>query len=224
MVYSVNVDKKQKKREKNRNRRKREKQRNRGDHPPSQPLIPPKPVSPRPHAFTIASGIAGLLLAGFAGFIGWWTNFAQPDIRYVPSTDSESVTEIDSKVDSAGNFVHNLRLRPKFINVAFKSGFIDKAEFVPETIETLPDIKITSIGRTPLHWREATPVEITFIMTIPTDSLNHLNTTRELKIEQVLSVFDNTGKKVDHLPNGMLGRIKMNFKQVVKVQATNIHP
>jgi hypothetical protein len=220
------VDKRQKKREKNRNRRKREKQRNRGDHPPSpsQPLIPPKPVSPRPHAFTIATGIAGLLLAGFAGFIGWWTNFAQPDIRYVPSTDSESVTEIDSKVDSAGNFVHNLRLRPKFINVAFKSGFIDKAEFVPETIETLPDIKITSIGRTPLHWHEEVPVEITFIMTIPTDSLNHLNTTRELKIEQVLSVFDNTGKKVDHLTNGMLGRIKMNFKQVVKVQATNIHP
>jgi hypothetical protein len=48
-------------------------------------------------------------------------------------------------------------------------------------------------------------------MTIPTDSLNHLNTNRELKIEQVLSVFDNTGKKVEHLINGMLGRIKMNF-------------
>ncbi len=178
-------------------------------------------MSPRPHAFTIAASIAGLVLTGF---IAWWANFAQPDIRYVPNTDSESVTEIDSKVDSAGNFVHNLRLRPKFINFAFKSGFIDKAEFVPQTIETLPDIKITGIGKTPLRWHEETPVEITFIMTIPTDSLNHLNTTRELKIEQVLSVFDNTGKKVDHLTNGMLGRIKMNFKQVVKVQATNIHP
>jgi len=219
------VDKKQKKREKNRNRRKREKQRKRGEHPPpSQPPIPAQPVSPRPHVFTIAATIITISISLMSAFGVWWTNFAQPDIRYVPSTDSESVTEIDSKVDSAGNFVHNLRLRPKFMNVAFKSGFIDKAEFVPETIETLPDIKITGIGKTSLRRNEETPVEITFLLTIPTDSLSHLNTNRELKIEQVLSVFDNTGKKVDRLTNGMLGRIKMNFKQVVKVQATNIHP
>ncbi|PYU68833.1 MAG: hypothetical protein DMG49_15040 [Acidobacteria bacterium] len=216
------------KRKKKRLKKKRERQRHRGDVPPS--LQPPTPsaVSPRPHTFNIAAtiitislGVITLLLSAFGV---WWTNFAQPDIRYIANTDSESVTEIDSKVDSAGNFVHNLRLRAKFMNVAFKSGFIDKAEFIPETIETLPDIKITGIGKTPLRWREETPVEITFIMTIPTDSLNHLNTTRELKIEQVLSVFDNTGKKVDHLTNGMLGRIKMNFKQVVKLQATSIHP
>jgi len=29
-------------------------------------------------------------------------------------------------------------------------------------------------------------------MTIPTDAVNNLNTTRELAVEQVLAVFDNT--------------------------------
>jgi hypothetical protein len=209
------VDDKEK-RKKKRLKKKRERRSHREDRLPSPPPTPAKPVSPRPHAFTIAATIVGLVVTVFGV---WWTNFAQPDIRYVPSVDSESVTEIDSKVDSQGNFVHNLRLWPKFINVAFKSGFIDKAEFVPETTETLPDIRITGIGKTSLRWNQETPVEITFLLTIPTDTLDHLNTTRELKIEQVLSVFDNTGKKVDHLTNGMFGRIKMNFKQVVKIQA-----
>jgi len=207
------------KRKKRRLKKKRDRQRHRDDRLPSPPPSPSKPVSPRPHAFTIVATIVGLVVTVFGV---WWANFAQPDIRYVPSIDPEAVTEIDSKVDSQGNFVHNLRLRPKFINVAFKSGFIDKAEFVPETIETLPDIKLTSIGKTWLRWNQETPVEITFLLTIQTDIAHNLNAHRELKIEQVLAVFDNTGKKVDHLTNGMFGRIKMNFKQLVKIQAATI--
>ena len=67
-------------------------------------------------------------------------------------------------------------------------------------------------------------VEINFILTIPTNALNHLNTTRELKIEEVISAFDNTGKKVELLTNGLLGRIKIDFKQMVKIQATKTQP
>ena len=131
-------------------------------------------------------------------------------------------------MDSAGNFVHNLRVRPKFVNYGFKPGYFDKVEFVPLTVETLPDIKITSIGKSLLHRNEEKVVEITFIMTVPTNALKHLNTTRELNIKEVISAFDNTGKKVELLTSGLLGRIEMDFKQVVEIQAkktpaTKIH-
>ena len=184
---------------------------------------PEKSVSPRPHGFTII-GIAVAAGLSFLGIcvtvlIAWWNSYAQPDIRYIPRTDSEELTELSSAVDSAGNFVHNLRVRPKFVNYGFKPGYIDKVEFVPLTVETLPDIKITSIGKSLLRRNEEKVVEITFIMTVPTNALKHLNTTRELNIKEVISAFDNTGKKVELLTNGLLGRIEMDFKQVVEIQA-----
>jgi hypothetical protein len=61
-------------------------------------------------------------------------------------------------------------------------------------------------------------------MTIPTDPLNHINTTRQLSVDQVLAVFDNTGKKVDHLEDGKFGRIRFNLKDIVNVELNGIRP
>jgi len=121
-------------------------------------------------------------------------------------------------MDDAGNFVHSLRLRPTFTNYSLKPGFIDKAELVPQSIATLPDVKITSINKTPIFWHRQKQIEITFLMTVPTDPLNHLNTTRELTVDQVLAVFDNTGRKVDHLEDGKFGRIRFTLKNIVNTQ------
>jgi hypothetical protein len=113
-------------------------------------------------------------------------------------------------------------LRPTFTNYSIKPGFIDKAEFVPESITTLPDIKITSINKTFIYWHKPKQIEITFLMTLPTDAMNNLNTTQKLAIDQVLAAYDNTGKKVDRLPNGMFGRIRFNFKELVTIQLKGI--
>lgn len=225
------------KRARKRHKRKREKGRHRGDQPlqplPSPPPLPENSISPRPHGFTIigivlgvAVSVAGILVTIL---IAWWNSYAQPDIRYIPKTDSEEIAELSSAVDGAGNFIHNLRVRPRFVNYGYKPGYIDKVEFVPMTVETIPDIKITSIGKTLLNHNEEKVVEITFIMTIPTNAFSHLNTTRDLKVEELISAFDNTGKKVELLTNGMLGRIKLDFRQLVEIHAaqtpvTKIHP
>jgi hypothetical protein len=169
----------------------------------------------RPHGLTITFSAIGILLAGIALF---W-NVAQPDIRYIPTLDPEALTVLESKIDGAGNLVYNVRLRPKFTNFSFKPGLIDKVDFVPQSIATLPDIKITSIEKTLIFWHEEKRTEITFLMTIPTDAANNLNTTRELAMDQVLIAFDNTGKKIDHLPNGMFGRIRFNFKDIIKISS-----
>jgi hypothetical protein len=167
----------------------------------------------RPHPITITLGGIAILIASLA----FYWNVTQPDIRYIPSLGPETMIVTESKVDGSGNFVHYFRLRPTFTNYSIKPGFIDKAEFVPESITTLPDIKITSINKTFIYWHKPKQIEITFLMTLPTDAMNNLNTTRELAIDQVLAAYDNTGKKVDRLPNGMFGRIRFTFKDLVTI-------
>lgn len=154
------------------------------------------------------------------GLITLYWNLAQPDLRYVPRSDPELMTVLETKFDSSGNLIHNLRARPTFTNYSFKPGFIDKAEFVPQTIATLPDIKVTGINKTRIFWHQEKQVEITFLMAVPTDVANNPNSTRELAMEEVLSVFDNTGKKVDHLQNGLFGRIHFDLKDVVNTRPT----
>jgi hypothetical protein len=185
------------------------KQRDRAKKPAQTKLT----LSGRPHILTIILSGIGILLTGFAIY---WPN-VQPDIRYVSTLGPETITVLESKMDGAGNFVHHLRLRPTFTNRSLKAGFIDEAELVPQSIEPLPEVKVTSINKTLIHWHEQKQIEITFIMTVPTDPLSHLNTTRQLTVDQVLAVFDNTGKKVDHLENGMFGRIRFNLKDIVNV-------
>jgi hypothetical protein len=167
-----------------------------------------------PHILTITLTVTRILLAGFALY---W-NIAQPDIRYVSRLGPETVTVVESKVDGAGNFVHSLRLRPTFTNHSLKPGFIDKAELVPQSIATLPEGKVTSINKTFIFWHQPKQIEITFLMTVPTDPLNHINTIRQLTLDQVLAVFDNTGRKVGHLEDGMFGRIRFNLKDIVNVE------
>jgi hypothetical protein len=167
----------------------------------------------RPHALTITLTAIGLIIAAIALY---W-NIAVPDIRYVSSLAPETMAVVESKVDAAGNFVHSVRMRPTFTNYSLKPGFIDKAEFAPQTISTLPDMKITGIDKTFIFWHQKKQIEITFLMTIPTDPLNHLNTTRELGIDQVLSTYDNTGRKIDLSTNGLFGRIRFNFKEIADI-------
>jgi hypothetical protein len=201
---------------KQRNRARRQKEHK--NEATNQPAKTKPAQTGRPHGLTITFSVIGLLLASIALY---W-KFAQPDLRYIATLGPETIVVLERKVDSAGNLVYSLRLRPTFTNHSLKPGFIDKAELVPQSIATLPDVKVTSINKTFIFWHQQKQIEITFLMTVPTDPLNHLNTTRELTVDQVLAVFDNTGRKVDHLEDGMFGRIRLNLKDIVNTQLGGI--
>ena len=63
---------------------------------------------------------------------------------------------IDQKGDSV--FLTSVRLRVK--NVAIKHGRIEKAEFVPFTIQTRPRIEVLGVESRDLRWGEAQVVEV----------------------------------------------------------------
>jgi hypothetical protein len=176
----------------------------------------PKLFSLRPHPITIFLTVFGLLISGAALY---WA-IGQPDIRYIPVLDPQSMTTVESTVDSAGNFIDNIKVRTTYTNFSFKPGYIDKVEFVPQSIETLPNIKVTGIDKTFIYWHQKKVIEVNFLMTTPSDPLNHANTICELKIDQVLAVYDNSGKRVQLLPDGRYGRIDLKFNRNVTVKVT----
>jgi hypothetical protein len=160
--------------------------------------------------------VFGLLLSCAALY---WA-IGKPDIRYIPVLDPESMTTVESTIDGAGNFIDNIKLRTTYTNFSVKPGYIDKVEFVPQSIETLLNIKVTGIGKTFIYWHQKKVIEVNFLMTTPSDPMNHANTTRDLKIDQVLAVYDNTGERVQLLPDGRYGRLRLKFNRNVTVKVT----
>jgi len=79
--------------------------------------------------------------------IGLYWAISVPDIRYIPVVEPETMTTVENTVDSAGNFIHNVKLRVMFTNYAFKPGFIDKVDFVPESIVTCRTSKSRALIR-----------------------------------------------------------------------------
>lgn len=147
-----------------------------------------------------------------------YVHILQPDIRYVPALPSGAITIVDRQIDAYGNFVYKLTMKPKFTNSSIKGGFVDRVEFDPQAVANLPDIKITTINKTPIHRHEEKEIAIEFVLTLPTDAMNHPNTWREASTELVMVAFDNTGKKIDRLTSGLFGRIRFNLKEIIKAE------
>ncbi len=132
----------------------------------------------------------------------------EPDIKYSSFNLNDKL--IGRKIDKQNNFVYHYSITPKFKNLSFKKGFIDKVEFVPVSIETIPDVKVTSIRKTPISWRSEEDVEIQFIVTVPTDFDMKVKE-KKVSTELIVNAYDNTGKKVERSTDGQFIRGKLNL-------------
>lgn len=132
----------------------------------------------------------------------------EPDIKYSSFNLNDKL--IGRKIDKQNNFVYHYSITPRFKNLSFKKGYIDKVEFVPVSIETIPDVKVTSIRKTPINWRSEEDVEIQFIVTVPTDYDIKI-TQKKVSTELIINAFDNTGKKVERSTDGQFIRTKINL-------------
>lgn len=132
----------------------------------------------------------------------------EPDIKYSSFKINDKL--IGRKVDSHNNFVYYYSITPKFKNLSFKRGYVDKVEFVPLSIETIPDVKIISIRKVPISWRSEEDIEIQFIVTVPTDFDMKVKE-KKVSTELVLNAFDNTGKKIERSTDGQYIRTKIDL-------------
>lgn len=127
----------------------------------------------------------------------------EPNLKYSSFNFNDKL--IGRKIDNKNNFIYYYSITPRFKNTSFKTGYVDKVEFVPVSIETIPDVKVISIRKTPIAWRSEEDVEIQFIVTVPTDFDTKLEE-KKVSTELIVNAYDNTGKKIERSTDGQFIR------------------
>ncbi|MBT1073441.1 hypothetical protein [Pelotalea chapellei] len=132
----------------------------------------------------------------------------EPNLKYSSFNYNDKL--IGRKIDSKNNFLYHFSITPRFKNASFKTGYVDKVEFVPVSIETIPDVKVISIRKAPIPWRSVEDVEIQFIVTVPTDFDAKLKE-KKVSTELIVNAYDNTGKKIERSTDGRFIRGYLNL-------------
>src|SRR5215207_886879 len=138
--------------------------------------------------------IFGLMITILASYFIYRLSYDVPDLRIVKHL---AQAQLDFDVDEKGN-ITDLRSY-KFIvkNMSFKSGYIDKVEFTPNTLSKAYTINLVSIDKEPIAWRQEKVVELTVSITINKDleaQILQVSEDRQITIDGRL--YDNTGKLI----------------------------
>lgn len=114
-----------------------------------------------------------------------------PDIRCVAYSTTKDTTEMYE-----GKIMWFITTKNRYKNFSFKSGYIDRVEYTPTSLDTLPEVKVAYIDKQQIGWREEKEIEIRSIMTVSLSSYSKalLKGNRYLELEERL--YDNTGKLV----------------------------
>jgi hypothetical protein len=146
--------------------------------------------------------IAAIVVAAVIAYVPF-----EPDLRYALPPPARDIETLEQKVDENGNWVIYCQVSSNFTNLSWRPGYIARVEVVPLSIATDLDGRVTHIVSDPIHHEEVKTVTIQFIVTISTDALNHLGTTRDLPVDVTFDLFDNTGKPVAHYVDGLFARM-----------------
>jgi hypothetical protein len=105
--------------------------------------------------------------------------------------------------DSVSMFLGTIRMRVR--NGAFKTGWIDRAEFVPRRIDVRPKIELLGVDRRPIRWHETAIIEVRALFTVPLAILGPPTERQRLDFE--VKLFDNTGREVARFVDGRVGEM-----------------
>ena len=156
--------------------------------------------------WTLGIAVVGIVLAVLVGYIP----VLEPDLRYSLSQSPNAYSTIDVKVQDNGDWLVYSKVTINITNRSWRSGYVARVTVVPLAISTNPTWQVTQITSDPIGRNESQAISISFLLTIPTDALNHVGTTRDLPVELTFDLFDNTGKRVDRYTNGLWARMKFN--------------
>jgi hypothetical protein len=120
--------------------------------------------------------------------------FVQPDLRWshnqlLPGPDG-IFRVLDDYLDKDCNSVVLTSTRLRIKNVGMRQGHIEKAEFAPLSVQSLPKIEVMSVDRRPLKWGEEQTIEVRAIMTFDRFPQGERKFAAEVKL------LDNLGRQV----------------------------
>jgi hypothetical protein len=159
-----------------------------------------------------ALGALALLIIG--AFLGHYLSTLEPDIRLTKAQRPDALTFLDYRVNEDGDFVFLISLRLRVKNIGWRSGFIDKVEFVPLAIETIPRIEIKHIDKRPLGWRAEQNIEVRALITVRAGFVGPALEKKTVSLE--VKAFDNHGHVVDRYDDGMFARVRYSLNGEIK--------
>ena len=127
--------------------------------------------------------------------------------------------DLDARLDDQGNAVFLTSDKYVFKNFSLKSGFVDKVEAAPKTLDGLPIVQVVSIDKTLIGWREEKEVEIRMKLISPIAAIDKLvgsNRTDVLEAQVELRFYDNTGKLIATSPTGDVGPLILRYGYSLK--------
>jgi hypothetical protein len=170
-------------------------------------------------------GLLGVLIAITALAIAtknYYFNVSSPDLQFSDETiASMKYSVAKQSIDQAnGDFLFYNLLTPTLKNVGSKTGWVDKVEVTPLSMEGMvPKGEVAGIDRIPIAPGEEKRIEVRVLLRFPTNPTANLNQTVDIASKIVFNMFDNTGKKIDHRTNGEFGRMSFDFKSTLTFRA-----
>lgn len=146
--------------------------------------------------------IFGLVATLSVSYLIYRLSYDLPDIRMMEYVKDE---DLDARQDEHGDAVFLTSKKFMFKNFSLKSGFVDKVEAAPKTLDGLPIVEVVNIDKTLIGWREEKEIEIRMKLISPMRAMRKLsdlkpNEVKEARVE--LRFYDNTGKLIPTSPTG----------------------
>lgn len=141
--------------------------------------------------------------------IAFWTMSA-PDIQIVLyKTINPKV--IDKKFDENGNYLIYYSVGVTLKNCSIKSGFVDRAELIPQSLSNIPEFNVLSVEKEKLGWTTQKEIHIKFLVRIPEHQILNADKSKELLLNFLMNLFDNEGKLINKSIDGRRETAQIKF-------------
>jgi hypothetical protein len=149
--------------------------------------------------------IFGLVATISVSYFIYRLSYDLPDIRMMEAIEEE---QLDARQDDQGNAVFLISSKYVFKNFSLKSGYVDKVEAAPKTLDGLPIVEVVNVDKTLIGWREEKEIEIRMKLISPMSAMSKLaglgpKEVKEARVE--IRFYDDTGKLIAISPTGEVG-------------------
>ena len=160
-------------------------------------------------SFVATAIVSAIIGAVFGPTVSDYFAIGQPDIRYTYDQlpEDQRFSILDQLIDADGNAVFLASVRARVKNLAVKQGYIDKAEFVPFGVQTLPKVEIQGVDKRSIAWGETQIIEVRALFTTRIGPAGPPTEDKTFEVE--VRLFDNTGRQVGRYVDGLFARMKI---------------
>jgi len=143
--------------------------------------------------------LLGILISVITGFVIYYLNTAEPDIRFIHGAGRYE--QIEKKYRDGKLLTYQKGMVP-FKNFSIKSGYVDKVQFTPSALTPSVAVEVLSVEKVSLGWGEQKSIEVRWVIIDDVESeASEVPGKRPFILEA--QFFDNKGKQIPNESGGL---------------------